>query len=353
MTETDVVIIGGGQAGLATAYYLRRTELSFVILDAEVAPGGAWRHTWESLRLFSPARWSSLPGWIMPGGPDHYPSRAETLAYMTEYERRYHLPIERPVTVHAIQRDDDRLLVTTDRGNWRARAVVSATGTWRAPATPDYPGQACYRGELLHSVEYTSPIPYIGKRVLVVGGGNTGAQLLAELSLVADATWVTRREPTFLPDDIDGRYLFDRATAQYQAASEGRPAEETSQTLGDIVMVPPVREARERGALHAVRPFERFTEHGVLWPDGREEAIDAVIWCTGFRPVLEHLRPLEVIEPDGTIAVDGTRAVREPRLWLVGYGDWTGYASATIIGVGRTSRATAAEVATALAVAPE
>ena len=116
-------------------------------------------------------------------------------------------------------------------------------------------------------------------------------------------------------------------------------------------MVPPVREARERGVLHSVRPFLRFTENGVVWADGREEAVDVVIWCTGFKSALDHLAPLGVIEPDGHIEVTGTRSVHEPRLWLVGYGDWTGYASATLIGVGRTARSTVEQVVTELTIA--
>jgi hypothetical protein len=114
--------------------------------------------------------------------------------------------------------------------------------------------------------------------------------------------------------------------------------------LGDIVMVPPVREARDRGALESVRPFESFTEEGVVWSDGTEEPIDAVIWCTGFRPSLGHLEPLGVIGEDGRVDTDGTRSLLERRLWLVGYGDWTGYASATLVGVGRTARSTVEEI---------
>jgi putative flavoprotein involved in K+ transport len=91
-----------------------------------------------------------------------------------------------------------------------------------------------------------------------------------------------------------------------------------------------------------------MTDSGVVWPDGREEAVDAVIWCTGFRPALECLRPLGVMEPNGRVRTEGTRAVREPRLWMLGYGDWTGFASATLIGVGRSARAAAAEIAAEL-----
>ena len=348
MREADVVVVGGGQAGLAVGYYLRRTGLSFAILDAQETPGGAWLRTWHSLRLFSPARFSSLPGWLMPGGADDYPSRDEVLDYLARYEARYELPVHRPVDVRAVTREGERFRIETDRGGWTARAVVSATGTWRSPYVPDFPGRGVFRGAQVHSAEYRGPEAFAGKRVLVVGGGNSGAQVLAELSKVAHATWVTLQPPRFLPDHVDGRYLFDQATAIYRAKQQGREPSPPA-SLGDVVMVAPVREARERGALAHVRPFVRFTERGVVWDDGREEAVDAVVWCTGFRPALEHLRPLGVVDADGRVEVRGTRSVREPRLWLVGYGNWTGFASATLIGVGRSARATADEIVRALA----
>lgn len=349
--ERAVVVIGAGQAGLATAYYLRRAKLDFVLLDAETGAGGAWRHGWESLRLFSPARWSSLPGFLMSGGPDYYPTRDEFLAYLTEYEGRYVLPIERPVVVSAVRAvgGGERLALETDRGTWLARAVVSATGTWNAPCMPHVPGAEAFRGEQLHSADYSSPLPFAGLRVLVVGGGNSGAQIFADLLDLADVTWVTRHEPGFLPDDVDGRVLFEWATERFLAAREGRDASGIpSGGLGDIVPVAPVRAARERGLLASARMLERLTPTGVVWPDGREEAIDAVIWCTGFGTALDHLRPLGVLDASGRIAMNGTRSTLEPRLWLVGYGEWTGFASATIIGVGRSARATAEEIVAAL-----
>ena len=347
--HADVVVIGGGQAGLAVGYFPRRTGLSFVILDAEDGPGGAWRHTWDSLRLFSPARWSSLPGWLMRGGPNTYPSRDEVLAYLAAYEERYHLPIRRPVRVQAVRPAGEQLAVVSDAGTILARAVVSTTGTWSRPYIPDYPERERFVGCQIHSAHYRSPLPFRGQRVLIVGGGNSGAQILAEVSLVADTIWVTRREPRFLPDNVDGRVLFDRATARYRAEQAGEAYEEPMDNgLGDIVMIEPVREARARGVLRSVRPFVAFTPSGVRWANGSTTEIDSVIWCTGFRAALDHLMPLGVVEPDGTVQVRGTRAVDEPRLWLVGYGEGTGYASATLVGVGRSAKATVAEIAAML-----
>ena len=362
----DVVVIGGGQSALAVGYYLRRTGLTFVLLDDGDEPGGAWRHTWPSLRLFSPTQWSSLPGWPMPrregaSDVDEYPTRDAALEYLTEYERRYALPVERPVRVTAVSRDADvrdaggyGLRVSTTAGDIAARAVVSATGTWANPVWPVIAGMDDFRGTVLHSSTYAGPAQFAGRRVVVVGAGNSGAQIVAELSEpasgVASVTWATLAPPTFLPDDVDGRVLFDQATRRYNAIREGR-APEPVRSLGDIVMVPSVRAARERGALIAVPMFTRFTADGVVWPDGRESEVDAVVLATGFRSALAHLAPLGVIGADGRIAIDGaagTRAAAEPRLWLVGYGEWTGMASATLIGVGRSARATVQEIAAAL-----
>ncbi|UUA71695.1 ArsO family NAD(P)H-dependent flavin-containing monooxygenase [Cellvibrio sp. QJXJ] len=342
--STDIVIIGGGQATLSVAYSLRRSKYSFVMLDAEQTPGGAWLHGWDSLRLFSPSTWSSLSGWQMPPTGETYPSRDQVVDYLRHYESRYEFPVQRPVWVSAVNNLGDRLEVVSEHQAWRARVVISATGTWRNPFIPAYPGADLFQGAQLHSAHYQSPASFAGQKVLVVGGGNSGAQILAEVSRVADCTWVTTSEPIFLPDDVDGRVLFQRATDRWKAAQEGREIEQPVGGLGDVVMVPPVKEARERGVLHAVRPFTRFTANGVVWADGTESAVDTVIWCTGFRPALAHLQSLGVVNPDGKVDVAGTRSLQEPRLWLLGYGEWTGLASATLIGVGRSARATAEEI---------
>jgi putative flavoprotein involved in K+ transport len=342
LESTDVVVVGGGQAGLAAGYYLRRTRLSFAILDANPHPGGAWTHAWESLTLFSPALWSSLPGMPMPGGERHYPSRDEVIAYLAAYERRFELPVHRPVRVVGVDFREDALVVRTDRGEWRARSVISATGTWGNPFVPDYPGLALFRGDQLHSAEYRSPLAVAGSRVLVVGGGNSGAQILSEVSQIAETVWVTLTPPRFLPDDVDGRVLFDRATELYRS---GRGATEVP-SLGDIVMVEAVRDARSRGVLVSRPPFSRFTETGVEWPDGSRSDVDTVIWCTGFRADLGHIQEAAGL---GRVLTHGTRSIAEPRLWLHGYGNWTGFASATLVGVGRAARAMVAEIASALA----
>ena len=339
----DCIIIGGGQSGLACSYFLRRSKLDYCLLDNQEKSGGSWLHAWDSLKLFSPAEFSSIPGWMMPRGKGEYPTRDEVLDYFSNYEGRYDFPILRPVHVKNVSLLDGVFHLETNQGEFLTRALISATGTWQNPYLPSYPGQELFSGEQVHSSRYKNSDPFQGKRVLVIGGGNSGAQILAEVSKVANATWVTLEEPVFLPDYMDGRYLFYYASAQYQAQQEGRPSKPTG-NLGDIVMIESVKEARSRGVLTSVRPFDSFTETGVDWSDGREEKIDAVIWCTGFKSSLGHLSGLEMSNVNGKIPVKGTRSTEIPGLWLVGYGSWTGFASATLIGVGRTARQTSKEV---------
>lgn len=343
-TDPDVVVIGAGQAGLAVAYFLRRTGLSFVLLDAEAGPGGAWRHAWSSLHLFSPAQWSSLPGWPMPDSGDVYPPAAHVVDYLARYEQRYRLPVVRPVEVSAVSATPAGLIVQTGTGQWKARAVVSATGTWRAPVMPHYPGLDAFGGMQTHSAAYESPERYRGKRVLVIGGGNSAAQILADVSLHAQTHWAVKETPRFLPDDVDGRVLFERATERWHALQTGRIDEAAGGGLASIVMVPAVREARARGVFDHPGRIDHFTGDGVVWADGSASRIDAVIWCTGFRPALRHLESLGILDADGRVAVSGTRARNEARLWLVGYGEWTGFASATLIGVMRGARDTVREI---------
>jgi putative flavoprotein involved in K+ transport len=345
----DVVVIGGGQSGLAAGYFLRRSGIDFEILDANDRPAGAWPDAWDSLRLFSPASMSSLPGWPMPPSAGGYPARDHVVDYLTAYEQRYSLPLQRPVCVQAVLRGTDRLTVRTDRGTWMASAVISATGGASQPYIPPSTGRALFRGTQIHSSAYRSPDPFAGQRVLVVGGGNSGAQILAEVSKVAETAWVTTEPPRFLPDDLDGRALFELATERVRAQMEGREPAVPRGGLDDIVMVPSVREARERDVLYTVPPFSRFTQEGVIWPDGTRTPVDAVIWCTGFRPDFRHLAKLGVLEADGRIAVENGRSLRQPRLWLLGYGDWSGAASATLAGITRVARDTVQDIQQCLA----
>ncbi len=340
MKVYDSVIIGGGQAGLSVAYFFRRYQIDYLILDDQQEAGGSWLNTWDSLQLFSPVPYSSLSGWMMPQGEKQYPGKDEFIEYIKAYEKRYEFPIHRPVSVNTASREGGLFVIETNRGTYKSKTLVSATGSLANPFIPAYPNADQFKGRQLHSSEYRRPDKFEDQKVIIVGGGNSGAQILAEVSKVADTQWVTLEDPRFLPDHVDGRYLFQEATNKFL---NKKPKNDVKFSLGDIVMLDSVKEALKRGVLQARRPFESFYDKGVIWPDGEPEAFDAVIWCTGFKSNLKHLTPLGVIE-NNRIATKYTRSQKEPNLWLVGYGSWTGFASSTIYGVGKTAKNTAFEI---------
>lgn len=339
MKVYDAIVIGGGQAGLSMGYFFRRHKIDYLILDDREKAGGAWLGVWDGLKLFSPVQFSSLSGWRMPPAKEEYPGKDEFLDYITQYEKRYNFPILRPVKVINVVKDDQLFRLVTDKGEYYCKALISATGSAQNPFIPEYPGAKLFSGLQIHSSQYKSPEAFKGQKVLIVGGGNSGAQILAEISKVTDTQWVTLKPPHFLPDEIDGRYLFEAATRRFldPQSSDGK------YSLGDIVMLDSVKEARERDVLQARRPFESFYEKGVNWSDGGQEEFDAVIWCTGFKADLAHLAGLN-ITTNNQIETKYCRSVKEPGLWLVGYGNWTGFASATIYGVGKTARDAASQI---------
>lgn len=345
--DVDVAVIGGGQAGLATSYHLQRVGIDHLVLDAQSAPGGAWQSTWPSLRLFSPSAYSSLPGWPMPPHPDTFPPVDHVIDYLRAYERRYELPVHRPVMVRDVRAGSDGLLLETDAGDLACRVVVNATGTWSAPFVPMVEGAHTFAGRQLHSAHYRGPDEFAGQRVAVVGGGNSGVQITADLVGVAErVSLVSAHRLRFLPDDVDGRHLFDRATARIRDPHTASDPE--AAFVGSIVALPQVRQARAKGALRVRAMFDRLVPRGAVI--GRDLLdLDAIIWCTGYRPALRHLRSLGLRTSHGHPRVHGTRSVKDPRVCFVGYGDWTGPASATLIGVGRTAKNLAAQLSRELA----
>jgi putative flavoprotein involved in K+ transport len=354
--DVDVLVLGGGQAGLAAGFYLNRLRRdaaagrsgpapTFAILDSSEEPGGAWQHYWDSLELFSPAAYSSLPGYQMPAWRgEGNPSAGHVVDYLRTYESRYGLPVHRPVTVTSVQQESDNgFITTTDDGRWTSRAVISATGNWNAHNVPQLPGSGQFTGHQLHTTGYQGRDSYAGLRVIVVGGANSGAQIAADLLPVADVTWVTRKPPHYLPDDIDGRALFQIATHHARAVANGEPSPGSVASFGDIVAVPAVRAARDAGQLNSRPMFSRLTPGGVQWDDGGQLEADVIIWCTGFLPALQHLQPLDLATRNGIPETGedlATRSTDHLGLFFLGYGDWCGPASATLIGVGAMARDT-------------
>ncbi|KMS76393.1 pyridine nucleotide-disulfide oxidoreductase [Streptomyces leeuwenhoekii] len=350
--EVEVVVVGAGQAGLSAAFHLRRTgfepERGFVVLDRSPGPGGAWQFRWPSLTYGKVHGMNSLPGMELAGADPARPSAEVVSEYFAAYERAFGLRVRRPVEVRAVrERDGGRLLVETSAGTWATRALINATGTWDRPFWPRYPGQETFRGRQLHTAQYAGPRAFAGQRVVVVGGGASGTQHLLEIAPYAAATtWVTRRPPVFREGPFDEDAGRAAVALVEERVRRGLPPRSVVSVTG-LPLNDAVRKGIEDGTLDRRPLFERITPDGVEWSDGRRVAADVILWATGFRAALGHLAPLRLREPGGGIRVEGTRAVADPRIHLVGYGP-----SASTIGANRAGRAAVRDIRRLLVAGP-
>jgi putative flavoprotein involved in K+ transport len=281
--DLEVIVIGGGQAGLAIGYFLAKQGRNFAILEAAYEPAAAWRARWDSLKLFTPARFSGLPGLPFPGDPDAYPGRDDVVAYLTEYARHFTLPVELGSRVRAIRRPDRRYLVEVDRRSYRADQVVIATGPFQVPFVPTIADDLGHEVFEIHSTRYRAPGDLPDGPVLVVGGGNTGFQIAEELSATREVHLSIGSRQTPLPQRILGRDLF------WYLERIGAMRKSTDTRIGrrlagrDTLIGSNPRALRKR---HGVRMHPRAVEasgHTIRFSDGSELDVSAVIWATGFR----------------------------------------------------------------------
>jgi cation diffusion facilitator CzcD-associated flavoprotein CzcO len=343
-----VAVIGAGQAGLSAAYHLQRrgfvsalenpdAEQSYVVFDANPAPGGAWQHRWESLRMATVNGIFDLPGMAKPPLDDDEPSRAAVPRYFASYELQHGFPVLRPAQVTAVRRSeedaDGPLRLDTTSGPWQARYIINATGTWTNPVRPAYPGQETFLGKQLHTSDYVDLEEFRGHRVAVVGGGISALQQLEEISRVASTVWYTRREPVFLDRAFEhetlGRETIAKVTADVEA---GRPIGSIVSYTG-LVWTPYALAARDRGALQRRPMFAAIEPHGVREADGTFTSIDTILWATGFRPAVHHLDPLGLRNALGGIPMRGTQVVADHRIHLIGFGP-----SQSTVGANRAGR---------------
>lgn len=343
----DVVVIGAGQAGLSAAYHLQRRgyvplpraaegDETFVVLDADERPGGAWQHRWASLRMATVNGIHELPGFPVPPADAAAASRDVLPDYFAAYEETYRLDVIRPVRVAAVRRADadprGRLVVESNDGAWAARYVINATGTWTRPFLPHYPGQDRFRGRQLHVADYVSADEFAGRRVVIVGAGVSAVQLLDEISRVADTFWVTRRAPEWIEEDFDIPARVAAIAGVEDRVRRGLPPGSVISVTG-MHWTPWARAAQARGVLVRHPMFAAIEEDGVRMPGGELVEADVILWATGFRPAIGHLAPLHLRTPEGGIRVENGRSVDEPRVFLIGYGP-----SQSTVGANRAGR---------------
>lgn len=317
VSEFAVVAIGAGQAGLAMGYFLRRRGLRFVILDRADSIGSAWRERWESLTLFTPRRYSALPGLPFPGDPEGYPMRDEVIAYLERYAETFELPVELQSDVRSVSGEDGRFMLEIGDGRTiMADQVVVATGPFQTPYAPKLDERLSPEVVRVHSTGYRRPSDFPEGTVLVVGGGNTGFQIAKELSATRKVVLSvgTRQNP--LPQRLLGRDLFWwltrlRLLKVTVESRLGRRMRHREMLIGSSP-----RELRQRFGVELRPRAVDASGRTVRLEDGSEVEVDAVIWATGYRPDYSWI-DLPIFDADGRMR--HRRGVTDvPGLYFVG-----------------------------------
>ena len=347
--KTKIAVIGAGQAGLSAAYYLKKQGLEigpdFIILDEAPQPGGAWQYRWPSLTLSTVNRIHDLPGMSFEETIDtnHTEVQASIAVphYYDLYEKKFGIKVFRPVKVETVYLHQDRFYIDSAQTLFSSLGIINATGTWENPYIPEYPGARLFQGEQLHTKDFRTADYFKGKHVIVVGAGISAIQLLDQISKVTTTTWVTRRPPQFREGPFDDAAGHKAVAMVEERVRQGLPPLSVVSVTG-LPLSPEVIDMRERGVLERFPMFSEITKDGVKWEDGREQKADVILWNTGFKGALEHLKPVLPREENGGIVMAGrlaTMVAKEPRIHLPGYGP-----SASTIGANRAGVAAVREL---------
>jgi putative flavoprotein involved in K+ transport len=278
----DVIVVGAGQAGLAIGYLLTRRGLRVKILDAADAPAAAWSARWDSLKLFTPVRYDSLPGRVFPGDPDAYPGRDDVVGYLADYARDFELPVALDSKVRGLRRGDGGFVVELDDRPYEADQVVVATGAFQVPRVPSVAERLDPDVVQFHSGAYRAPGDVPAGAVLVVGGGNTGFQIAEELARTHEVHLSIGTRQASVPQRIAGRDLFRylQATGLMAKTVDSRIGQRM-QARETLVGSSP-RAARRRHGIHLRGRTLDVSGPEVVFGDRARLAPATVIWATGF-----------------------------------------------------------------------
>lgn len=342
----DVIVIGGGQAGLSVGYHLARTGVSFVILDAHERIGDAWRQRWDSLRLFTPARFCAIDGWRFPASPDSFPTKEEMADYLEAYAARFGLPVRTGVRVEHLTREGDRYVVNAGGRRFESQQVVIAMASYQKPRIPAFASTLDPGIVQLHSADYRRPAQLPPGGVLIVGAGNSGAEIAMDLVRNGHPVWLSGRSPGEVPFRMENplvrrtvapivfRVVFHRLlSVDTPIGRKARP--------GFISRGTPLIRTREKdlqaAGVHRVGRTEGVRDGKPLLVDGRPLHVSSVVWCTGFHIGASWIQ-LPVFGEDGEPIQSRGVVSGEPGLYFVGTHFLYAASSAMIHGVGRDAR---------------
>lgn len=340
-TDTEVVVIGAGPAGLAMSRELRRRSIEHLVLEKGERPGNTWENLYDSLTLHTGKHLSALPGLRFGRQVPLFPARTDFVAYLHDYARRHESPVTTGTTVTAARRTADGWEAESTRGTLRAPFLVVATGIVSNPRVPAIPGREEFRGRVLHSAEYRRPAPFVGRRVLVVGVGNSGGEIGSELAGAgAEVTMSVRSGANVVPLRIAGlpvqyaSFLIRRLPRGAQERVVAAVGKITEKRRGPPVLPKPAHspldaipligfnlvDAIRAGLVRVRGPLECLTAGGARFADGTEEPFDDVILATGFQPALGPLAGLVRRDERGfALRAGRVRSIDQPRLFFVGH----------------------------------
>jgi putative flavoprotein involved in K+ transport len=332
--DFDTVVIGGGQAGLAIGYYLAQQDRNFIIVDAGNRVGDAWRNRWESLRLFTQAQYSSLPGMPFPASDDYYPTKDEMADYLETYAAQFDLPVRLGTEVDTLTRKGDRYALEADSQHFRADHVVVATGPFTHPSIPAFAEELDPSITQLHSSEYRTPDQLPDGPVLVVGAGNSGAEIANELAASRD-TFLSGRDVGSMPLSFFNNRAFWWLAGTVFAFDTwvGSKLKEGRQGQSDP-LIRLTQEDLHRSGVERVPRTEDVVDGKPHVDDGRVLDVTTVVWATGFRPDFDWIDlPRPIFGTDGSPIHHRGVVDRAPGLYFLGLPDQHTFISATIGGV--------------------
>jgi putative flavoprotein involved in K+ transport len=330
----DTIIVGAGQAGLAAGYHLAKRDVDFLILDSAQRVGDSWRNRWDSLRLFTPAAFSGLPGMCFPADPMYLPDKEEVADYLQRYAQRFELPVRGGTRVDAMGRNGDGYVLSAGTTIYQANSVIVATGPFQRPRVPSLAAQLPRSIHQIHSSEYRNPYELPSGSVLVVGVGNSGAQIALELT-ASRRVWLSGRESGYLRRRFLGRDvykwiwpLFTRFTADTRI---GRRLRERSRTKTDPLIGIHPSHLTAAGIVRVGKLTE--VRDGIPYCDGIAVDPDVIIWATGFTPDYSWIQ-LPIRGADGYPRHERGAVIDAPGLYFLGLRFQHRMTSALIGGVG-------------------
>lgn len=335
MTHYDAIVVGGGQSGLAAAHHLRRQRLDTAIIEAGSEPVGSWPHYYDSLALFSPAKYSSLPGLPFGGDGDRYPGRDEVVDYLRRYAKTLDVDMHVNERADTVTTNEGQFTVRTDSGSvFTAPRIIAATGGFGTPHSPALKGLDAFTGTVVHAADYREPTTYMGQSVIVVGAGNSAVQIAAEVAESANVSLASRNPVKFAPERPlrrDMHFWF-----KYTGID--------TLPIGHLLSRPPTSPVfdtgRYRAALTAGAPqhramFTKLEGRQAFWPGGTTTTVDTIILATGYTPNLNYLTELGALTDTGRPRHKKGLSTTHPGLGYVGLEWQRSLSSASLRGVGR------------------